>query len=85
MLFQTSPAMTIAPDGDYVYVSAPMPEQSGYDSCAAGVRARDGKITGVSYALPALYSPQPPAGLEDYVWTGDNSRGWWKREVDLTE
>lgn len=84
-LFRTSPAMELAPDGEYVYVSAPMHEMSGYDSCAAGVRVQDGRITGVSYALPSLYSAEPPAGLEEYEWVGDNSRGWWVRRIDMTE
>ena len=84
-IFRTAPAMEITPDGDYVYVSAPMPAMSGYDSCAVGLRAEDGKIISVRYALPSLYAPEPPAGLEDYIWYGDNSRGWWVREIDLTE
>ena len=84
-IFSTQPALRLAPDDRYVYVSAPMPQMSGYESCAVGLRAEKGKIAGISYALPSLYSPQPPAGLEEYAWAGDNSRGWWVRETELTE
>jgi len=84
-IFAREEALRIAPDDEYVYVSAPMPELSGYESCAVGLRAEDGKITGVSYALPSLYSVEPPAGLEEYVWAGDNSRGLWVRALELTE
>lgn len=83
--FRISPALEIAPDDRYIYISVPMPAQSGYDSCAVGLRSENGRIAGVSYALPSLYSAEPPAGLEEYTWAGDNSRGWWVREVEVTE
>lgn len=84
-LFQSERALEIVPDGEHVYIAAPMPEMSGYDSCAVGLRVEDGKIVAVSYALPSLYSSEPPAGLEEYTWSGDNSRGWWVREVKVED
>ena len=80
-LFQTLPAMEDPPDADYVYIEAPMPADSGYAYCAAGIRAEGGVPASVRYALPAAWTPEPPAGLEDYRWVGDQNRGWWVAEV----
>ena len=80
-LFQTLPAMEDPPDADYVYIEAPMPADSGYACCAAGIRAEGGIPASVRYALPAAWTPEPPAGLEDYRWVGDQNRGWWVTEV----
>jgi len=84
-IFASEPALADAPDDRYVYVLAPMPAASGYESCAVGLRGENGRITHAAYALPARYSPEPPAGLEDYSWVGDNSRGWWMLEAELDE
>lgn len=84
-LFQSERVLEIVPDGEHVYIAAPMPEMSGYDSCAVGLRVEDGQIVAVSYALPSLYSSDRPAGLEEYTWSGDNSRGWWVREVNVED
>ncbi len=76
-LFATQAPAEAAPDGEYVYVVAPMPRASGYASSLAGLRAENGRVTGLRYALPARYAPQPPAGLEDYRWLGGGGDGWW--------
>lgn len=82
-LFRENPPAKPAPDNGYVYVSAPMPEGSGYAEVLAGIRAENGAPVAVCYALPALWSVEPPAGLEEYRWSGDENRGWWIAEEDL--
>lgn len=82
-LFRVQPVLEGAPDDGYVYISAPMPADSGYGMCAAGIRVEDGAPVAVSYALPAAYAAEPPAGLEDAVWAGDNNAGWWVTYIDL--
>ncbi len=82
-LFLTAPALTDAPDDQCVYVEAPMPEGSGFPCVAAGVLALGGALAAVRYALPAAWTQEAPAGLEDYAWVGDQNRGWWVTEVPL--
>lgn len=81
-LFQNTPPMEQAPDTEYIYIAAPMPEESGYAYCAVGILAQDGMPVSVRYALPAMWSAEPPAGLEEYTWVGDGNRGWWVSEAD---
>ena len=71
-----------APDDGYLYVEAPMPEESGYDSLRIGVRPENGVPESVAYALPGRFSAEPPEGLEDYEWSGDGERGWWVAYLD---
>ena len=71
-----------APDDGYLYVEAPMPEESGYDSVRIGVRPENGVPESVAYALPGRFSAEPPEGLEDYEWSGDGERGWWVAYLD---
>ena len=85
MRFAQSPPMENAPDNGYVYISAPLPQGSPYDYLAVGLKTERGLPSAVSYALPAVYTPEPPAGLESYEWLGDNNRGWWISEVDLND
>lgn len=82
-LFATQLPAQAAPDGDYVYVAAPMPRGSGYENSLAGLKAQDGRITGLRYALPARYAPQPPAGLEGYRWLGGGGEGWWVFDMTI--
>ena len=84
-MFRTQPALADAPDADFTYISAPMPAGSGYSECAVGLRAQNGVLEAVCYALRAPYSTQPPAGMEDYVWSGNGNEGWWKLELNLSE
>ena len=82
-LFSTSAALDDAPDDQCVYVSAPMPEESGFPFVAAGLLAAGGALAAVRYALPAPWTEEAPAGLEDYAWVGDQNRGWWVTEVPI--
>lgn len=82
-LFQLSVPMENPPDGEYNYIAAAMPAESGYSHCAVGVRIQDGMPVSVRYGMPARWSAEPPAGLEDYSWVGDGNRGWWMIQVDI--
>lgn len=81
-LFAQQPAREMMLGDGCVYVSAPMPEDCGYDHAEVGVRVRDGELECVAYALPSRYSPEPPPGLEDYRWQGGASEGWWTVYTD---
>ena len=82
-LFRISVPMENPPDGEYVYIAAAMPPESGYACSAIGVRAQDGVPASVRYGLPAPWSDQPPAGLEDYTWVGSQNQGWWMLQIDF--
>ena len=82
-LFQTEAALADAPDDRCVYVAAPMPEESGFPFVAAGLLVAGGALAAIRYALPAQWSEEPPAGLEEYAWVGDQNRGWWVTEVPI--
>ena len=82
-LFQTQAALADVPDDQCVYVQAPMPEESGFPFVAAGLLAADGALAAIRYALPAQWSEEAPAGLEDYAWVGDQNKGWWVTEVPI--
>ena len=84
-LFFSSPAIEAAPDERFKYVAAPMPEGSGYKSCYAGIRAENGVPVEVCYALPSAYQANPPAGMEEYHWIGDQNAGWWAIEQALQD
>lgn len=77
LLFMTLPAYEPFEMDGYVFIRAKMAEETGVDHCAVGIRAEDGKVTGVCYAIPMPYSSEPPAGLEEYMWMGDTASGWW--------
>ena len=81
-LFATHPAETLPFDDDFVYVRAPMPEGSGYPYVMIGIETDDGRVEEVRFALPGAFSPEPPAGLDGYVWQGGPSGGWWVLTVD---
>jgi len=66
----------------YVFVRAPLPENAGYGFCAIGIHAEDEKPKSVCYALPAVFSSEPPAGMEGYVWRGEGNNGWWMIFLD---
>lgn len=78
----TQPPKELMPGDGYTYVSAPMPAGSGYDHVEVGIRAEDGVPISVAYALPSRFTPEPPPGLEDYVWKGGAADGWWVIETD---
>lgn len=77
-LFMNSPVLEAAPDDDHVYISVLMPQGCPYENCAVGIQTEDGAPAFVSYAMPSPYAPEPPEGMEDYIWQGDSNRGWWR-------
>ena len=79
-LFATQAAAEDAPEDGFTYVRAPMPRGSGYGDCLAGLKAGEGRPVAIRYALPGRYSPEPPAGMEDYIWTGAGGEGYWVLE-----
>lgn len=81
--FRSQQAMEDGPAGDYIYIKTPLPEGSPYPYMAAGLRAEGGVPVQASFALPAAYAPEPPSGLEEYAWVGDQNRGWWVIELSL--
>ncbi len=81
--FRSQQAMEEAPLEGFVYIKTPLPEGSPYPYMAAGLRAEGGVPVQLSYALPAAYAPEPPRGLEEYAWAGDQNRGWWVIEMSL--
>ena len=84
-LFATQPPASGTPEDGYAYVRAPMPDGSGYPESLVGLKAEDGQITGMRYALPGRRAPEPPAGLENYRWfPADGERGFWVTEAALT-
>ena len=82
-LFAQSPPLQDAPDDGFVYISTPLPRESPYAFLAVGLRMGSGESAAVRYALPAAYTPEPPAGLEEYTWVGNSNKGWWVSEVEL--
>ena len=81
-LFQTQGAEQMPFEDPYVYVRAPMPEGSGFTHCMIGLQAGERGINSVRYALPARFTAEQPAGLEDYVWVGGPTEGWWVFTAD---
>ena len=80
-LFATqAPADTPLADG-YTYVLSAAPTNGGFDLCPVGLKARDGEITAIRYAVPGRYAPEPPAGLEDYSWNG---AGYWVLDIGVS-
>lgn len=83
LLFMTMPRYEPFDMDGYVFIRAKMADETNIDHCAVGVRADSGRITGVCYAIPMPYTPQPPAGLEEYMWMGDMQSGWWVTCEDI--
>ena len=76
-LFFSSKAVIPFEAEGYIFIRAPLPEDAGADNCFVGLYCEDGIPARVCYALPSKYSPEPPAGLEGYVWRGDSANGCW--------
>lgn len=83
ILFLTFPRYQPFEMDGYIFVRAGMAEETGIDHCAVGIRAQGGEVTGVVYAIPMPYSPQPPVGLEEAFWVGDGTKGWWVTEKEI--
>lgn len=76
-------------EDDFVYVRAPLGAAGSggacgwtTDSCRVGLHLSGGRVDAVRYAVPALYTPEPPEGLEAYAWAGDNTHGYWVMTAD---
>lgn len=82
-LFMYSPPLENPPDDEYVYIAAPMPEESGYPYVAVGIKAEGGEPVSVRYGLPSRWSAEPPAGLEESTWVGSENTGWWVSETEI--
>lgn len=80
-LFQQLPACTPFPADGYTFVSAPLPG-NGKAHSLVGVRVEDEKPTTVCYGIPGIFAPEPPAGLDGYMWRGSGVNGWWVIFVD---
>lgn len=80
-LFATQVPANAPLSGDYVYVATAMPQGSGLGDCLVGLKAEDGRITGIRYALPGSYAPEPPTGLEDYRW---DDAGHWVLDIGIS-
>lgn len=61
----------------FVFIRVPLPEGATAASCLCGIQCDNGLPAKVCYAIPAQYTAEPPAGLEDYTWIGDHLRGYW--------
>ncbi len=58
------------------FVKLPILESCGYPCSYIGVRSACTPEV-ICYALPARFTPEPPPGLDDYEWIGENGSGWW--------
>ena len=67
-------------EDDYVYVAAPLDGEE--DALRVGLHVSGGVVDGLRYAVPALYTPDPPEGLEAWSWVGDDTHGWWVTTAD---
>ena len=76
-LFFSSEAIIPFESDGFVFVRAPMPEDSGIPDCLIGLNCENGRPYRICYAIPATYTPEPPAGLEGYIWRGDGAHGYW--------
>lgn len=76
LFFSSEPVTPFDAQG-YVFIQAPLPENADSDFCVVGLYCEDGVPSRVCYALPAAYAPEPPIGLEGYVWRGDSNAGYW--------
>jgi len=82
-LFALSVPMENPPDDEYIYIAAAMPPESGYAYCAVGIQAQAGLPVSVRYGLPSVWTDQPPAGLEEHTWVGNQNHGWWMYQLNL--
>lgn len=78
-LFASRPEVATLED-DYVYVSAPRDGEE--DALRVGLHATNGKVDGLRYAVRALYTEDPPEGMEGWTWVGDRTHGWWVTSAD---
>ncbi len=58
------------------FIKMPMLKGCGVEYSYIGVRSACTPDV-ICYALPAHQTPEPPPGLDDYEWVGENGCGWW--------
>jgi hypothetical protein len=80
-LFQQLPACAPFPADGYTFVCAPLPG-NGQAYSLVGVRVEDERPTSVCYGIPGSFAPEPPVGLDGYMWRGSGASGWWVTFVD---
>ena len=80
-LFATQAPAQSPLGGGYICVQSVLPSPAGPERCLIGLKASDGRITGIRYAVPGRYAPEPPAGLEDYSW---DDAGWWVLDIGVS-
>ena len=56
------------------FAKVSLPRGCGYEYAYAGMPACGGEVC---VALPAVFSAEPPVGLEDYAWSGGLGEGFW--------
>lgn len=81
MLFQQLPACSPFPADGYTFVCAPLPG-NGQAYSLVGVRVEEERPVSVCYGIPGTFAPEPPAGLDGYMWRGSGVNGWWVTFVD---
>lgn len=80
-LFLQLPACMPFPADGYTFVCAPLPG-NGQAYSLVGVRVEDEQPTSVCYGIPGIFAPEPPVGLDGYMWRGSGVSGWWVTFVD---
>ena len=70
---------------EYIFIRVPLHMEDGTESCFAGIACKNGLPDRVCYAIPAPYTPEPPVGLEGYVWQGDLANGCWVICEEVTD
>ena len=56
-----------------------LPEGCPYTYSYVGVPDNSDAPPEICCAIPAVYTPEPPPGLDDYEWSGGAGQGWWIR------
>ena len=80
-LFATQAPADSPLGGGYTYVQSLLPTAAGPERCLIGLKASGGRVTGIRYAVPGRYAPEPPAGLEDYRW---DDAGYWVLDIGIS-
>ena len=77
MLYRTRASCRPFDAAGFVLIKAPIAPETGLDHCIAGLSCAGGRPERVLYGIPARYTPEPPPGLEGYIWRGGTSGGYW--------
>ena len=81
-LFATQKPVDTPLGGGYTYITTPLPIPGGNADALIGLKAENGTFTGIRYAVPAPYAPEPPVGLDNYVWmSAEDGGGYWVLDI----